>query len=361
MVQLEQALGLARNHVQPAARDVRARRFVVPGHAGPDEAHIGFPTDGAKYTFSDASPGVLEIDCMAVGAQDRGLPDAMENRIKWSILGSRSGAAFMDESRIEWRSPDGSAEQSWPDDPECGRGRRCKLRVTGLPRHNVRFGQKRLIMQVPDLGIRRTIHFSVFFPRDATNNPEGRDPNWFYYWNQTDIGSPHAQLTDELGNTTAGATPAMTQWVNGGWRNKQRILVHRGLTRVQGYRAYGAGEILSGIALFACTIKHEGRHVWQIGVCDAQVLGQARNGGWSFNVSSFHERWNHMDYSVTPARGLDADRDDWPDAQLSQLHVGGAWQTTSKIEQDASNHAADIRQDTYRSIDWAAPGSQFDA
>ncbi len=67
-------------------------------------------------------------------------------------------------------------------------GREVKIRVEKLPENNKDFGIKNIKAKYDAEGClceSEETEVQIFFPADSKNNPEGKYPNWFYYWKQT--------------------------------------------------------------------------------------------------------------------------------------------------------------------------------
>jgi hypothetical protein len=62
-----------------------------------------------------------------------------------------------------------------------------KVTYTKLPWKNSGFGRKWIAvhLKVGDCQAEAASNVRIFFPAFAKNNPEGKEPNWFYYWKQT--------------------------------------------------------------------------------------------------------------------------------------------------------------------------------
>ena len=123
-----------------------------------------------KYVYSDSDPGILEMEFTATVT-----PSQYEQEIEWSV------------PEIE------GATRTY--DPPSGKGPRLKVRYEGLPKDNTQFGPKKVhaIVNVGGCQVEDSITVKLFYPRDATNNPGGEFPNWFYYWKQTPAGRPNGQ------------------------------------------------------------------------------------------------------------------------------------------------------------------------
>jgi hypothetical protein len=59
------------------------------------------------------------------------------------------------------------------------KGRCVVFRFKGLPKDNAQFGKKTITADIAE-----PVHIKAFYPKLEKNNPEGKDPNWFYYWKQ---------------------------------------------------------------------------------------------------------------------------------------------------------------------------------
>jgi len=88
---------------------------------------------------------------------------------------------------VRWTVPEipGSQRDVSPAD---ARGQSVAATYEGLPPKNSAFGKKTVVAEVDAGGgcqARAELGLSIFFPRDATNHPGGKTPNWYYYWSQT--------------------------------------------------------------------------------------------------------------------------------------------------------------------------------
>ncbi len=142
------------------------------------------PTE-EKFVYSDAAPGVLEIELTA-----KVTPQQYEADVVWEI-------------------PDIGNSQKTVN-PASGKGAHVTVRYKGLPKHNMDFGEKEFVARV-DTGVCKASDsrkVRVFFPRDARNSPESSLPNWFYYWSQTPARKGPATYGDPLGYCQSTGTRA---------------------------------------------------------------------------------------------------------------------------------------------------------
>lgn len=156
--------------------------------------------------------------------------------------------------------------------PSSAAGPVVEFSYRGLPRRNDDFGAKTIRASV-DAGAcacARETRVRVFYPFDATNNPGGHDPNWFYYWAQTDAVPAEAKqipVRHELAlEADPGAVSART--VVGRWDARvEAVLVGDGAARTCAtpmteslpHVPSGRPEA-EGIDCFAEVIRHELRH-----------------------------------------------------------------------------------------------------
>ena len=142
------------------------------------------PVADEKIAFDGSTPGVLTIRA-AAETDPRG-----------------------HESEIEWRVPDitGAALDV---QPASRRGPAVTATYRGLPERNALFGRQRLTARFggAGCGAERSVDVQIFFPRDAANNPGGTEPNWFYYWKQTQAFVGPGQYQDDREGCQLTATP----------------------------------------------------------------------------------------------------------------------------------------------------------
>ncbi len=99
---------------------------------------------------------------------------------------------------IEWEIPklEGSKKIFIPASlSEKPRGKKVKVIYKGLPESYKEFGKKTVTasLKVDSCTIEDKKEVVLFYPRDEKNNPEGKYPNWFYYWKQTPASRPFGQ------------------------------------------------------------------------------------------------------------------------------------------------------------------------
>lgn len=110
-------------------------------------------------------------------------------------------------SKIEWEIPDieGSKRiiQAYGG-LSIPKGPKVEILYKGLPPDVESFGRKKVKARIKVNGcyVEDTKEIMIFYPRDAKNNPEGKYPNWFYYWKQTPAAKPFGQNVNlEFGGT----------------------------------------------------------------------------------------------------------------------------------------------------------------
>jgi hypothetical protein len=140
-------------------------------------------TEGANDTneraFSASSSGVLTVECEATPNPDTTeIRDYLNNnRVKWTVQAIGGSA-------LSWNF-------SWPGENAKGEGLSCTATFTGLPTSNSDFGLKQVKMELlldgTTVDLTDTTNIEVFYPKTATNNPDGTVPNWFYYWQEGEV------------------------------------------------------------------------------------------------------------------------------------------------------------------------------
>jgi hypothetical protein len=99
---------------------------------------------------------------------------------------------------VEWTIPEieGSNRTFVPASTSLTpKGRKLAVVYKGLPEDNNEFGRKtvKATLKVDSCRLEETREVQFFYPRDENNNPEGKYPNWFYYWKQTPAARPFGQ------------------------------------------------------------------------------------------------------------------------------------------------------------------------
>ncbi len=133
------------------------------------------PSDKGRYEFTDdGNTGRLILELEA-----KTYPAKYENSIEWEI-------PEMEGSHRIIQPATGSLTLKGP---------KAEVMYKGLPPDIESFGRKKVKAKVNVDGcmIEDTKEIMFFYPRDAKNNPEGKYPNWFYYWKQTPAAMPFGQ------------------------------------------------------------------------------------------------------------------------------------------------------------------------
>lgn len=126
------------------------------------KVEITSPSDDQRYSFSEDKPGRLTFTATA-----RATPASYSNQLLWDVE-EVPGSQMVVE-------------------PANRTGPTIKVTYVKLPPKNSGFGRKKLSvrLKVDDCEAEANMHFRLFFPAFAANNPGGSEPNWFYYWKQT--------------------------------------------------------------------------------------------------------------------------------------------------------------------------------
>lgn len=229
-------------------RDVIGTQYLVDySLMGECEAKIVSPAPKAKLVYNDAKPGILE--------------GVAEAEVTPSIYGDG----------LEWTFPEikGSKLTTEPADR---RGAKVKFRYEGLPEKNTEFGIKQIRAHFVENGDKCSDpgerQVQVFFPRDAINNPDGRAPNWFYYWKQTKAAvNREGEL--QYGGVSGTCEPEMINLPDGGLAKAVtygHYDIYTGIyicdLKETDFRSRNMiTKVTSeGIDVFAITVVHEGAH-----------------------------------------------------------------------------------------------------
>ncbi len=350
------------------AADIEARRLVVAAYEA-DDVTVGIEAPGetpetSQYVFSEAKPGVLTIECIA--RFEPANPE-LEAKGRWII-------DPIGESKLAWSVPD-------PADATKGKGAVVTATFTGLPAKNEDFGWNRVRFSVEGTGIRRERGIRVFWPRAGRNNPTGKIPNWFYYWNQTGAGNPYAihylheviqQKIEEdklriqsADGITMALVPAMTHWDR--WDGGKKTIVFTPFLEWDPnnpdnpetwvkfkLKSPVNGKTMKGIAAFANLVKHETWHTKQIERADAVLPDLMKKSmpasGWPFAKE-------HDSFFKPEVWLKDWDRDGWPD-KLKDDSVKDVVKYGGYLEDEAF-HNTEGKAGDYSHEDWASPGSNY--
>lgn len=142
------------------------------------------PVHKSKYVFTDdGNTGrlILELEARTNSSQ-------YEDRIEWEIP-EMEGSSRIIQSNSGHNQPKGS---------------KVEVMYKGLPPDVESFGRQKVKarIKVDNCIVEDTKEVMIFYPRDAKNNPEGKYPNWFYYWKQSPAARPFGQnVRIEFGGT----------------------------------------------------------------------------------------------------------------------------------------------------------------
>ncbi len=272
------------------------------------------PSAGSKCTFNNASTGVKEISCSASA-----IPSGRTGYITWSCENITDTV------------------ETWPYGSNGGGP--LTLTLSGLPSSNSSFGDTWIKASVDSVS--DTKHILLFYSEEATNNPGGSLPNWYYYWSQT---SAHYGTH----NYDSSTTRSYTNFISGAWRSYIGSDTNE-------YAGAGTWDNAEGIDFFANVCRHEERHrldmstLWgssnnrtQVGDPDEDYL-PTDNG--TVTENSLGTAYHSSGYDPTIAASVPDDLDygeGFRDCEDYALHRQASW----------TNGSAN-------SSDWANPGKQY--
>ena len=138
----------------------------------------------------------VELLVVSPKDKDRHVFSEHSNRLTLELEAKTVPAHYADF--IEWTIPEieGSRRTVVPASTlPAPKGRKFAVVYEGLPEDNNEFGRKtvKATLKVDSCRKEETREVRIFYPRDETNNPEGKHPNWFYYWKQTPAARPFGQ------------------------------------------------------------------------------------------------------------------------------------------------------------------------
>ncbi len=143
------------------------------------ELTIVSPEDGSKRVFSGESSSGEDSNKLTLELEARTVPESYADSVEWTIP----------EIEGSKRTITPASMSSTP------KGRKFTVVYKGLPEDNNEFGRKtvKATLKVDSCRIEKTREVQLFYPRDEKNNPEGKYPNWYYYWKQTPAARPFGQ------------------------------------------------------------------------------------------------------------------------------------------------------------------------
>lgn len=273
-------------------------------------AYIDVPSENGNLTYKDDADGTLEVDAAAHAS-----PEA------WG-------------EDLEWTFPE-IAGSDLTADPENRRGTEVTFTYEGLPSKNADFGRKEVGVEFRELADRcenppkRAV--KVFWDLDATNNPDGSVPNWFYYWKQTRAAQGHgdAILLDS-------SCPYWGYFDGYDYPDKANViyLCDWGEGPFSSANDY-TGKLVEGIDHYASTVLHEWTH-----------------------LENYHDWWPEG-YD----RSKDADRDLVPDDREAPYGMNPTMRDTFGLGFRDVEVPAYLQEHTWTNgscngEDWSDPGKQ---
>lgn len=149
-------------------RDMRSVELMIIG-----------PEDKSRHVFSDEYLVSEHSNKLTLELEARTVPERYADSVEWTIP----------EIEGSNRTITPASTSSTP------KGRKFTVVYKGLPEDNNEFGRKtvKATLKVDSCKTEKTREVQIFYPRDEKNNPEGKYPNWYYYWKQTPAARPFGQ------------------------------------------------------------------------------------------------------------------------------------------------------------------------
>jgi len=143
------------------------------------ELIIVSPEDKSRHVFSDEYLLSEHSNKLTLELEAKTVPERYADSVEWTIP----------EIEGSNRTITPASTSSTP------KGRKLTVVYKGLPEDNNEFGRKtvKATLKIDSCKIEKTREVQLFYPRDEKNNPEGKYPNWYYYWKQTPAARPFGQ------------------------------------------------------------------------------------------------------------------------------------------------------------------------
>ncbi|HDH13071.1 MAG TPA: hypothetical protein ENG83_12880 [Nitrospirae bacterium] len=253
------------------------------------------PITDNNFTFNSAGPGVCNVTATGTSGISSENP-----KLEWSI--------------------DTISGSTLTSNPQNRKGPNITFTFTGLPSLNSEFSNKTLTLTYPNVsGTQDTQTVQTFFSKNALNNPGSGDPNWYYYWSQTEASSGNHQYDP--------ATPNYGYYI---WGDPHFYIG----SPASGINSWTGHD---GIDTFAETCLHENQHkinyqTWWVPI-----------GGYNAQLD---QDGDYVLDSAEPALNLDPTKWDTD---------GDGWNDEHDIAYDAEFNWSAGRAD---SEDWSNPGHQ---
>ncbi len=305
---------------------------IVRGSGSTVRLTVTSPRQNQRFCYDRSFFGVLTLKLSA-----RVTPSRYNNKIKWTIPdipGARKAVH-----------------------PTSATGPQVTVHYVGMPPDNSDFGPKTITASVDAEGCSatETRTVKIFFPLTASNNPQRRFPNWFYYWKQTPAARPYGQqVRIEYGARNFN----MCRYAN----------VPAQYTPGHAYKTIHICDLSRLGPTFELVYPRIHR-TWTPMYKGMQTTHFID----SFGVAVIHEffHWRVYHNWKKGRTYTDADNDGVPDHLEPGLNLRPDRQQTylpvtlARIKYDeewlAYETMRDYRDGTYKKYDWAYPGSQWPA
>ncbi len=340
---------------------------------GPVTLRIRYTREGRTF---DAAPFRVEFCAMkpielddpsgdAAFSGETGRAEIVARQDAWL-----NGRAVNDQ--VAWALDEIPAPTVQTVDPASSRGERITFTYAGLPRRHDDFGPRTLRSRVQSgpCDCTRTQRVRLFFNADAANNPDGTDPNWYYYWKQTDAVPADARRVTMAfrgflpldpgasGGTVAARWDGVTETLFIGSEASQSCALPR---RPDPPHDPSGRAIAEGIDCFAELVAHELQHradfvawwgtpkgphgvtklEWLARDFDLDLVPNAVEATMPGCRTGAPTRENKYSCDARPMAGV-------PDAEVNAYYTGWAWPLGRVNHQDWSCGGAAPKQWTGR-------------
>jgi len=278
-----------------------------------------------EFTYSEDNPGVLKIN-LKVKIYPEKIASHLKERVYFEV-------DCVGDSQKKWKDENKDGKPTVDGDYL-----KAEVKFIKLPKSNSDFGRKytRFYFDRKEMAKQE---YEVFFPKKAMNNPNGKVPNWFYYWKEGKVcGIPDNAIYDPSKPNCYGYVKP--------WKDSIVRLCPKAAGKNDGPEKFHKddGTIINttgegkGIKCVAEVIEHELHHIKiykdNYGKKDTDGDGIADENEWGYD-------------------GVYTDIND-PDT----YNLGGSYATDGDQEVRCRKAELNLTIKYYPELDWANPGCQ---